>query len=201
MAKFPEPPDTLPAPEVRTTQDRLWRIFFAAGAHPTPWSGFRGFGPVDARFDPHLPPPRVQERAVMYAATDARACFAEVWQVSRLIDRRAGAPTLVAFDPTRPLRLLDLTGTWPTRAGASMAINTGSRARARRWSQAIYAQFPDLDGLWYASSMYANTPAVALYERARDAMPRHPRFHRRLDAPELLSTVRNVAAEVGYLLG
>lgn len=201
MAKFPEPPDPLPDPEVHTTQERLWRIFFAAGAHPTPWSGFRSFGPVDARFDPHLPPPRVQDRGVLYASTDARACFAEVWQASRLIDRTAGAPTLVAFDPTRPLRLLDLTGTWPTRAGASMAISTGSRARARRWSQAIYTQFPDLDGVWYASSMYANTPAVALYERARDAMPRHPRFHRRLDAPELLSTVRNVAAEVGYLLG
>lgn len=201
MPKFPEPPARLPEPELRLCQDRLWRIFFAAGAHPTSWNAFRRWGPVDARFDPHRPPPALQARGVLYAATDARVCFAEVWQSSRFIDRSAGAPTLVALEPTRPLRLLDLCGAWPTRAGASMAINSGSRARARRWSLAIYEAFPEVDGLWYASSMYKNAPAVALYERAADAMPRHPRFHRRIDAPELHGVVRNVAAEVGYLLG
>ena len=39
------------------------------------------------------------------------------------------------------------------------------RPRARRWSQAIYAVYADAAGLWYASSMHANAPAVALYER------------------------------------
>jgi hypothetical protein len=125
-------------------------------------------------------------------------CVAEVFQETRVIHRAANDPALVSFAITRPLRLLDLTGTWPTRAGASMAINSGTRARARRWARAIYAAYPDLDGLWYASSMYANAGSVALFERAEDALPRTPTFHRRLDDPVMDAVMRNVAFTLGY---
>ena len=52
-----------------------------------------------------------------------------------------------------------------------MAINSGSRATARAWSRAIYAAYPNVEGLRYASSMNANQPAFALYERARSSLP------------------------------
>jgi len=32
-----------------------------------------------------------------------------------------------------------------------MAIGTGPRPRAQRWSRAIYDAYPDLDGLYYLS--------------------------------------------------
>jgi hypothetical protein len=209
MAKFPEPPspaalralgaDLHPLP----AGTRIWRIYFQAGDHPTTWSQFRSWGPTDARFDHHLPPPGLKERGILYGAAGpqgAVTALAEVFQAARVVERERRAPTWVAFDTSQPLRLLDLTGTWPTRAGASMAIGTGPRARARRWSQAIYEAFPDLDGLWYGSSMHANQPCLALYERARRALPERPVFHRMLADPVVRTLLRNACGALNDLL-
>ena len=124
---------------------RIWRVYFQAGAHPTTWGQFRAWGPTDARLDHHVPPPSVQTREI--PLRDGRPdgghhCNRRgvPGEQGRGADSRA--PTWVAFDCTRDLRLLDLTDTWPTRAGASMAITSGQRARARRWSQAIYTVLP-----------------------------------------------------------
>lgn len=201
MAKLPEPPDPLAAaPEIKTrpTGSRCWRIYFAGGAHPTAWRDFRFFGPTSARFDHHDPPPALHAQGILYAADSPLTCLAEVFQITRVIDRVSGAPWLVAFDVARDLELLDLTGTWPTRAGGSMAIGSGPRPRARRWSRAIYATFADVEGLLYASSMHANRPALALYERAQDAMPAAPAFHRALSDPALVPRLNAAAATLGY---
>ena len=53
-----------------------------------------------------------------------------------------------------------------------MAINSGSRAKARKWSRAIYSAYASVEGLFYCSAMHGNRPAVALYDRATSAMPR-----------------------------
>lgn len=55
-----------------------------------------------------------------------------------------------------------------------------------------------MEGLWYGSSMHANAPAAALYERAEDSLPRTPSFHRALDDPLLRTALENTAAEIGY---
>lgn len=204
MPKFPEPPSPAvlrqvgPEVQVLPAGTRLWRVYFQGGAHPTTWEAFRAFGPCDARFDHHLPPRRMQGRGILYAALAGKTCIAEVYQATRLVDRGEASPALVAFETARDLKLLDLTGSWPTRAGASMALCTGPRVRARRWSQAIYQAFPEVDGLLSASSMHANRPSVALYERAAESVPRRPVFHRRLDDPVLLTVLRNAAADLGY---
>lgn len=210
MAKFPEPPDpsVLAAlgPDLRLLPAgaRIWRIHFQAGPHPTTWNQFRSWGPTDARFDHQLPPPGLKEREILYGAAGpqgAVTALAEVFQASRMVERLRNAPTWVAFDTVSELRLLDLSGAWPTRAGASMAIHSGPRARARRWSQAIYAAFPEVDGLWYCSSMHANQPCVALYERSRRAMPAHPVANRMLADPAVHTLVKNACLAVGYVLG
>ena len=209
MLKFPEPPT--PAALAAIGADiqllpagtRIWRVYFQAGAHPTTWGQFRAWGPTDARFDHHVPPPSVQAREVLYGAIGRKAAItaiAEVFQASRVVERARRAPTWVAFDSTRDLRLLDLTSTWPTRAGASVAITSGNRAKARRWSQAIYAAFPDVDGLLYGSSMNANQPCVALYERSLRTIPARPVFHRLLSDPAVLTLLKNACAAVGYAL-
>ena len=115
-----------------------------------------------------------------------------------MIDRSARAPWLAGFELRRQITLLDLTGTWPTRAGASMAISSGPRPRAQRWSRVIYEAYPDVEGLLYPSSMHANRPAVALYERAGGALPHTPVFHRPLDDPALLPVLARVARDLGY---
>lgn len=105
---------------------------------------------------------------------------------------------MVGFELASPIDLLDLTGVWPTRAGASMALNSGPRPRARRWSQSIYEAYADLHGLYSASSMHANQPLITLHERARDALPPHPVVHRPLNDPALLLGLDRAAVELGY---
>lgn len=186
----------------------LARIYRAGGAHPLRWNQFREHGPVaTARFDTHPPgagagPRRrgAAREAVLYAATDLRTCVAEVFQAARVVDRRTGRPYLSVWRPARTLRLLDLAGTWPTRAGASQAISSGPRDRAREWARAIRAALPDLDGLWYRSSMDSGQPAVCLWPPARDAMPEAPLFNQPLDAPALALPLARMARRLGYRL-
>jgi RES domain len=205
VAKLPQPA-TLPplkAPDIRILPagTMLWRVYFARGDHPSSWGEFRDFGPVrTARFDHHVLPPRRQDRAILYAAERGSTCFAEVFQATRTIDRGRGDPWLVSFALARDVRLLDLAGAWPTRAGASQAISTGPRARAREWSRAVYEAYPDVEGLSYPSSMLGPTRAVALYERARDAIASAPPFHAPLTHPGLQAPIQRIAARLGYRL-
>ena len=213
MAKFPDPPDAdvlrgiAPATTRLPTGTTLTRIYFSAGAYPTEWNAFRYFGPTASRFDHHLPGPqgeadgRVQDRGILYAATGEQAfptCLAEVFQTGRTIDRAARGPVLVYFRTTGPLELLDLTGTFATRIGASMAINSGPRPRARRWARAFYEAYPSVHGIHYPSSMHGNAPALALFERSGGVLPNDPLLLRALGDARLVRVVRATAASIGY---
>jgi hypothetical protein len=203
MAKLPNPPSPITAPATTTTLragSRLWRIYFGGGAHPGVWNGYRFYGPTNARFDQHELPARVQTRGILYAANEPTTCLAEVFQATRVVDRSANAPWLVGFEIVRDVVLLDLTGTWPTRAGASMAIGSGPRPRARAWSREIYTAYPAVEGLVYGSSMHANKPAFAFYERARSALSPTPTFHRALADPSLRPRLDAAATSLGYRL-
>jgi hypothetical protein len=181
----------------------IWRIYAQGGPHPTTWNQFRAWGPTSARFDHHLPPPGLQDREILYGAIGADAAattIAEVFQETRTVDRARNAYTWVAIRTVADLHLLDLTGNWPTRAGASMALASGPRPRARLWSAAIHEAYPEVDGLIYSSSMNRNEPCVALYERARRAMPRYPSFNRTFSDPALLGMLKNPCAQLGYKL-
>jgi hypothetical protein len=120
-----------------------------------------------------------------------------VFQSTRIIDRHSRTPWLVQFTTTRELSLLNLCHTFPTRVGASMAINTGPRPRAQRWAKAFYEAY-EVDGMIYPSSMYGNQPAVALFERSQDALPHAPQFHRALADPALQHRIIATANEIRY---
>jgi hypothetical protein len=188
----------LPEWKVLPRGTTLWRLYFRSGAHPTFWNTFRAYGPTGSRFDHHSPPPSTQERAIFYAAEQGPTCLAEVFQDTRVIDRTAREPWLAGFALARPVTLLDLTGPWPTRAGTSTAVGSGPRSRAQRWSRVIYEAYPNGQGIYYGSSMYGGTRAVALYERAAKVLPPSPVFHRPLYDPALLSVLKHVAREIGY---
>lgn len=228
LAKFPDSPgiEALQrvGPEifVLPAGTLLWRIYRREGrsgeAFRRSWDAFRSYGPLrSARFDHHSEPPPGEgpgesERGIMYTAVGEHGhsgmatggeailtCVAEVFQQTRLADTSTGSPWLAAFAIEDDLPLLDLTGGWPTRAGASMQINSGPRPRARRWSRDAYEAYPEILGLYYPSSMYANQPAAALYERAKPLLPRSPSFHAPLSSPGLLPYLRSaVGAKLGY---
>ena len=180
-----------------------WRIYFRGGRHPTRWSDFRHVGPTDARFDHHLGQRAThQDRAVLYAAVDPATCFAEIFQRTRVVNRWHKDPWLAGFHIAALSSLLDLTGSFATRAGASMALMTGARSVCRKWARAFYVAYPETAGLLYPSSMHANRPAMVLTDRAEatGVIPTQPSFHRALGDPALLSMFKNVARALGYAL-
>ena len=213
-SKLPLPPSVERLREVSRDDDvvavapmtALARIYLAGGRHPGRWNSFRTVGPIaTARFDPHPPtdtgvPAAAPGSGVLYAAVELQTCVAESFQATRTVDRRAGRPWLAVFRPVRVLRLLDLTGVWPTRAGASQAISSGDRRRSRAWARVIREAFPDLDGLWYRSSMDRGRPAICLWEPAHDAMPASPWAHLPLDAPGLTLPLGRACRALGYQL-
>lgn len=81
-----------------------------------------------------------------------------------------------------------------------MAIHSGSRAQARKWSRAIFSAYSDIEGLLYCSAMHGNEKAVALYERATSALPTTPTFNRALQDPSMITVVSNAAARLNYIL-
>jgi hypothetical protein len=214
VAKFPWPPPAGRLREIRRDDDivavapmsALARIYLAGGRYPSTWNAFRTVGPVAAaRFDPHPPtddgvPQDAPGCGVLYAAVELQTCVAESFQAARVVDRRTGRPWLAVFRPTRVLRLLDLTGTWPTRAGASQAISSGPRDRARAWARTIHQAYDDIDGLWYRSSMDSGHPAACLWEPARDAVAPSPWANLPLDSPGLTLPLARVCRALGYQL-
>jgi len=203
QTKLPPPPSALTLPPETTSiaaGSLLWRVYFRGGRHPGNWSELRAFGPTDSRFDHHVPPPRVQSRAILYATVAIPTCLAEVYQRTRTIDRNDRSPWLVGLRLAEAVELLDLTGTWPTRAGASTVINSGPRSRARLWSRAIYDAYPHVEGLSYASSMHGHRLAIALYERAEHKIQPQPEFNRPLKDPILLNSLKKISTDLNYAI-
>ena len=191
-----------PAPhEIHTLPagDTAWRVY-RRQPYGTSWDTFRTHGPTTARFDHHLPSTVADgPRSILYAAAAYPTCLAEVFQDTRTIDLVSNHPRVAAFAFARDLRLLDVAGPWITRAGASMAINSGSRVVAREWSRAIYNAFPEIDGICYASSMDANATAYAFFERAKhDIRPSSPPFDAPLASAVLLADLKRAAQRIGY---
>lgn len=134
---------------------------------------------------------------VLYAGTDLATSLAEVYQTTRVIDTRAGAPRLTARESTRPLQLLDLSGTWLLRNSASAALLGAPRSTCRRWARAIYTTWPELDGLQAPSTMTGRLNVV-LWSAAADSIPAAPSFSRPLAQPLVWSLVVAAAAEIAY---
>lgn len=204
MAKFPWPPpiDHLRrvAPEHHTLRSGslVARIYGRGGRYPSAWNDFRFTGPLaGARFDHHV---EAEQRGVLYGARSLTTCVAEVFQGTRVVDRSIDDRCLAAFRLVRAMRLLDLTGDWPTRAGASQAMASGARTRAQAWARAMYEAHPSVEGLWYPSSMHGGHPALVLFERSADALPADPDLDVPLSHPGLLPDLVRAANALGYLI-
>lgn len=138
----------------------------------------------------------------MYAASDPQTALAEVFQVHRLI-RITGHMALAGWEPTRSLKLLDLTSNWPLRNGAGRALLSAPRSTCRAWARAIEAQAPrDLDGLLTDSTLTgADSSVLVLWERAGTAFPTAPAMWMSLDSPALAGLVLATAEATGYGIG
>lgn len=182
--------------------DPLWHIANTAGSYPTRFGQLRSFGPLPTgRFDPH-PEPAAEHpgERILYAAGSLTTDLAERFQAGREIwGTQPDRPIAYSWFPTRPLRLIDLTGEGALRVGASHTLNSGPKRVTRSWARAIRNAWPDIDGLLYTSSMTGRL-CVAIWAPAADSFPRHPQFARLLADPaqQWVEVLQNVAAEIHY---
>lgn len=160
------------------TSDPIYRIHTVQGQHPMPWNGLREVGPLpQMRWDPQpLPRGLHSGIGVAYCATDPTTAFAEVFQSRRKVRLNADQ-SFTAWYPTRPLRLLDLTGIWATRNGASASLHAAPKSTCRAWSRGIHSHpiTPPLDGLYVPSTLTLR-PMVVLFSTAEAAFPSAPHF-------------------------
>lgn len=206
IRKLPDRPDpavligSVPRFHTVSTGTVLWRIHRTIGAHVMQWNQLRSYGPISTcRFDPHPegPPRQHPGVGVLYAASSLPTALAEVYQTTRVIDSVTDSPVATAFRFRRPVRLLDLTGKWPLRAGASHVINTGRRTATRAWARAFVTAWPNLDGLWHTSSLTGD-PCVTLYPPAADTLPSAPAHTFAIDDGDYLDWLLIAADTIGY---
>lgn len=203
MVKAPRPPASLdfdPARDVMSYAGPFWRIFTARGPHAQAWNEARFFGPLRGmRFDPHPPPLGTHGRGVMYVAASITTAFAEVFQADRVIARDQNR-AVASWIPTRPLKFLDLAGSFPVRNGASFAMTVGPKRFTQDWAHAIDQQLGEqIDGISYQSAI-TGEPAFVLFSRAwsTPSFPSAVGFQRTLDDPLLRSLLAAVATELNF---
>lgn len=185
--------------DIRKTRAELARITFATSPYALPWGRGRSYGPLArCRWDPHpVPPGEHPGETVLYAAADLLTCVAEVFASTRCIDPHSNTPVLQVWEPTRTLRLLDLTSHWALRNGASVSLDSAPRSTCRAWAQAIRAAAPELDGLVTRSTMTGGENTV-LFTPATDSIPPQPRDSAPLSDPTIYALLLVLAPTIGY---
>lgn len=138
------------------------------------------------------------DRAILYAAGDLTTAVAEAFQRAGVIDVITGDPYLAILRTSRPMAVLDLRSDWPTRTGASQALASGSRASARNWSRAVWEDHPAVEGIAWHSSMHHDGTALALYERAADALEPDPVTNLALATRGLAFPLAHAADALGF---
>jgi hypothetical protein len=216
MARLPQPPSpTVLRTLLRPDEDivavhsgtRLTRVFAAGGRYRDRWNSFSYTGPLPhRRFDPQPAgengqPVSSPEHGVMYVQLSVRTSIAEEFQATSIVDLSTRLPHLAVFRPRRTLRLLDLAGLWPTRAGASQEISSGAKIVTQAWARTIRAAYPDLDGVWYRSSMDSGEPAICLWDPpAASVLPDAPDVLLPLDHPGLDIPLSKICEDLNYTL-
>lgn len=207
-SRTPKTPLRLGPDDVVAWSAPLWRIHAVAGAHPAAWNELRAFGPVSTcRWDPH---PELRQlhtalgapfpglvSAVAYTAADPDTAFVEVSQndIITLSPDRA----LTAWEPSRPLELLDLAGSdFLMRIGATDTLLSASRSTCRAWARSIWEQRGgSISGL-LTRSTWTGDPVVVLFPMAANHFPVAPAFTRSLDHPDVTTLARRAGRRFGW---
>ena len=171
---------------------------FDPSRHVASATGFRSYGPL-LRFDHHRrredgKPADDAERGIYYAAMNLSGCLVEVFGDTGVVDlgnHHVASPIL-----RREVRLLDLRRNGAMRAGTQAAIAKASdRGLSRAWSRHLYENteiYGEVDGLIYLNA-HNDEEAIALYERASDALECPPERVTRLDDQALRTAVLEAA--------
>lgn len=162
-------------------------------------TGFRFYGPL-RRFDhqrgqgtEHAPAIDA-ERGIYYAAFSLSACMVEVFGDTGVVEY---TPWHVAYPRlARTLRLLDLRAAGAMRAGTVAAITkVPDVTLSQAWSRFFYERddlYSTIDGLAYYNA-HNDEDAIALYERAANAVECPPELILPLSHPGLEDEIYDIA--------
>jgi len=176
---------------------RLVRLFDPS-RHGATATGFRSYGPL-LRFDHHRgrdagEPAEDTERGIYYAAFTLSGGLVEIFGDTGVVD--LGSHHVASPILRRDLRLLDLRGSGAMRAGTKAAIaKVSDRGLSQAWSRHFYETpevYGEVDGLIYLNA-HNDEEAVALYERADDALDCPLERVMRLDDEALRAAVLEAA--------
>ena len=200
------PPRRRPNPVVHDlpSGSRLVRLFDPSRFGATA-AGFRSYGPLH-RFDHHLgaengTPGEDAERGIYYAARTFSGCLVEIFGDTGVVDldrHHVASPIL-----QRDLRLLDLRHNGAMRAGTKAAIaKVSERKLSQAWSRHFYETpgvYGEVDGVIYLNA-HNDEDAIALYERAYDALKCPPERIMKLDDEALRTAVLEAADDNDLLV-
>jgi hypothetical protein len=165
---------------------------------PRDGTTFRWRGP-HARFDHHRGTGARERRGIWYGGLTLACAVVEAFDIG-IVD--PGTKRLARARATRELLLLDLRGSAAMRAGTVAAISAGDHSLSQQWSRYFWEHseiYGEIDGLFYLSA-HNGQPAMALYERGRDAIE-VPRGHDApLTEPAVLAAVRRAALDHGLVM-
>lgn len=117
------------------------------------------------------------EYGVMYSGADAFCAFVETFgrldaggdSDFRVVDvGMLSVRCLSEITATRPLRLVDLTGSGLRRIGADARLCSGEHAMARLWALAMWAHPSQPDGILYPTRHDLSRKCAAIFDRAAD---------------------------------
>jgi hypothetical protein len=171
---------------------------FDPSRHGATATGFRSYGPLH-RFDHHRARNNGEsaedaERGIYYAAFTLSGCLVEIFGDTGVVDlhrHRVASPIL-----RRDLHLLDLRRNGAMRAGTKAAIaKVPDRSVSQAWSRHFYGTpqvYGEVDGVVYLNA-HNDEDAIALYERASDALECPPERTMGLDDEALRTAVLEAA--------
>lgn len=168
-----------------------WVRLHAAGRSALYWGPRRERMRFDAPDDAY---------GVLYAANDDFGAFVEVFGHRtgvRAVDvTEVRSRDLSWLHATRPLRLVELTGSGLTRLGADGRIFAGDYGPARAWARALHDHPDQPDGLLYAARHDETRLCVAIFDRARIALTEEWRGN--LGDPLLAARIAELLDHYGF---
>ena len=177
----------------------LFRIYDPKAPHgPRSALQFRYVGPF-ARFDHHRGTGKRERRGIWYAGLTLDCASVESFDIGIV---QPGTKRLARMRTTRELLLLDLRRRAAMRAGTVAAVSAADHALSQPWSR-FWWEHPELvgelDGLYYHSA-HNGELAVALYERARNALELPLGQQAPLTDPVVLAELRRIALDHSLLV-
>jgi len=113
-----------------------------------------------------------EEFGVLYCGVDIHCAFIETFGhdtgigVVSLAELKKRGITRIEY--TRPLRLVDLTGSGLAWIGADNQLCTGDYAIAQRWSFALHAHPERPDGIYYRACHDPSRVSAAIYDQVAE---------------------------------